>query len=97
MIYVPLDETEEEFKAHHLLMPWLTIPFSHRLRRFLLADRFEVAAGTAPRLVVVDQSGKTLNDDALMAFLGPGEIAEAAYPFEDSGGGGGGSTACAVS
>lgn len=95
MIYVPLDETEEDFKAHHLLMPWLTIPFSHRLRRFLLVDRFEIDEGSKPRLVVVDTNGKTLNGDALLAFLGPGEIAEAEYPFENTEEGSGSST-CTV-
>ncbi|KAL1327537.1 hypothetical protein HN51_037586 [Arachis hypogaea] len=75
IVMIPLDEDEESFKKGLESMPWLSLPFEDKNCGKLIRY-FEVL--TLPRLVIIDENGKTLHSNVVEAVEEHGAIA---YPF----------------
>ncbi|XP_077236421.1 putative nucleoredoxin 1 [Tasmannia lanceolata] len=76
VVFVSADEDEESFNGYFSKMPWLAIPFSDSDIRNGLNELFKVAG--IPHLVILDESGKVLNDDGAKIIR---EYGAPGYPF----------------
>ena len=61
-------ETPENFNANFRHMPWLTLPFTHALRREQLRQLFEVD-DTQDGVVLLHSDGTTITRDAKQHLL----------------------------
>ncbi|KAG0471033.1 hypothetical protein HPP92_015579 [Vanilla planifolia] len=65
IVFVSADEDEEEFAEYFTKMPWLAIPFFEEKKRGWLSKEFDVQG--IPTLVILDENGDFLSDDAARA------------------------------
>ena len=63
IIYITSAETQETFAASFRGMPWLTLPFTHALRREQLRHLFE-ASTVQDSVVLLHSDGSTITRDA---------------------------------
>lgn len=62
IIYITAAETQEKFAAKFRYMPWLSLPFTHALRREQLRHLFEVNA-KQDSVVLLHSDGSTITRD----------------------------------
>ncbi|XP_077236420.1 putative nucleoredoxin 1 [Tasmannia lanceolata] len=63
VVFISRDKDEESFRGYFAKMPWLAIPFSDSEICDGLRKLFKVTG--IPRLVILDEKGKVLNDNAI--------------------------------
>ncbi|CAL9066965.1 unnamed protein product [Musa banksii] len=76
IVIVPADHDEDSFDRYFSKMPWLAIPFADSNTRKKLDMLFRV--GGIPHLVILDASGKVLNEQGIEAVR---EYGAEGYPF----------------
>ncbi|KAJ9708910.1 hypothetical protein PVL29_000755 [Vitis rotundifolia] len=76
IIFVSADSDDESFNGYFSKMPWLAIPFSDSDPRDQLNELFKVMG--IPNLMMLDESGKVLREDAVEIIQ---ECGVEAYPF----------------
>ncbi|KAJ6839340.1 putative nucleoredoxin 1 [Iris pallida] len=76
VVFVSADEDEDSFSKYFSEMPWLAIPFSDSETRDRLDKLFSVQG--IPHLVILDESGKVVNEKAVQAVI---EYGSESYPF----------------
>lgn len=82
VVFVSLDENEDDFKAFFGTMPWLAVPFSEAKEtwhRILVYDSCNTAC-----LIIVDPSGEVLTERGVELVLRSGYGADA-FPFTPQG------------
>ncbi|XP_073010070.1 LOW QUALITY PROTEIN: probable nucleoredoxin 1 [Typha latifolia] len=76
VVFVSADKSEDLFDTYFSSMPWLAIPFLDNKTRDHLNDLFEVNG--IPTLVILDESGMVVTDDAVEFVSNYGSEG---YPF----------------
>ncbi|EOA25589.1 hypothetical protein CARUB_v10018937mg, partial [Capsella rubella] len=76
IVFVSFDEDEESFKDYFIKMPWLAVPFTSSETCKHLAEMFKVRG--SPTLVIVNDRGEVVNEDA---FCFTRTYGADAYPF----------------
>ena len=69
IVFASSDKSEKEFEEYHKEQPWLAIPFTNRDTKAKLSKKFKVSG--IPTLVILDETGATLNRDGRSAVMDP--------------------------
>lgn len=69
IVFASSDKSEKEFEEYRAEQPWLAIPFANRDAKAKLSKKFKVSG--IPTLVILNESGATLNKDGRSAVMQP--------------------------
>jgi nucleoredoxin len=61
IIFVSLDQSEEQFNSYYASMPWIAVPFDSDTRE-MLGDIYGVQG--IPTLIIFDNNGKLIDNNA---------------------------------